>query len=285
MVAYHLAGMGWLDAANHAFTTLSTGGFSTRNASMAAFSPLIQWITVLFMALAGINFLIHYHILAHRDFTLLRMPELQVYGYLILVSGLFISWHRLDAVSGIEPALREGFFQVVSIITTTGYATADYGAWPFLLQALLGGLMVVGGMSGSTAGGIKVIRVIVLIKTVAVVCRRLVNPFRIVHLRVGQEAVSRDLVEACVAMLLLATVLVFGSTLLLHLMGMDPVSALGASLTCLTNVGPGFGTVGPVYNFADVPDTGKRMLALLMVVGRLEIYTVVLLFTIGFWRR
>ena len=145
--------------------------------------------------------------------------------------------------------------------------------------------MVVGGMSGSTAGGIKVIQVIVLIKTVAVVCRRLVNPFRIVHLRVGQEAVSRDLVEACVAMLLLATVLVFGSTLLLHLMGMDPVSALGASLTCLTNVGPGFGTVGPVYNFADVPDAGKRMLALLMVVGRLEIYTVVLLFTIGFWRR
>ncbi|MEO5327155.1 MAG: TrkH family potassium uptake protein [Magnetococcus sp. THC-1_WYH] len=284
-VGFYGVGMDWLEALDHAMTALSTGGFSTRNASFGAFSAAAQWVAIVFMTLGGINFMIHYHVLFRRNFRILNTSELHVYLGLIVVSSLVIALSRLWTHPDLETALREGFFQVVSIMTTTGFATSDYAQWPFLAQAILGGLMVVGGMSGSTGGGVKVIRVIVLLKTVAVVCRRLLTPLRIIHLQVDRETVPRDMVEACVAMILLAIVLVLGSMVILILLGMDPVSAFGAALTCFSNVGPGFGTVGPASNFAAVPELGKILLSILMVVGRLEIYTVVLIFTIGFWRR
>lgn len=282
---YMFSGMSPFDAVNHAFTTMATGGFSTRSQSLAVFSPMAQWWCILFMALAGTNFLIHYRLMVQRNWKVLRDPEWRFFVGIILAVGLVqsgILWQGRGLSP--EPALREGFFQTVSVLTTTGYANVDWEMWSAAQQLLLVVLMLIGGMAGSTGGGVKVIRIAVLLKLMASVMRRLLQPNQVVILKVGSKSISGEVAEGCIAVVAAALFLILATGLALNLMGMDMMSAMGAALTCVSNVGPGLGSVGPTDNFALVPDLGKLLLIVDMVAGRLEIFTVLMLFSVKFWR-
>lgn len=284
MVLYANAGMSWFDALNHAFTTMATGGFSTRSESMAAFSPAAQWWCTLFMVLAGTNFLIHYRLVIKRDWKVFRDPEWRLYMAIFFVISLILSITLyFDRGLALEQSLREGFFQTSSILTTTGYANADWETWPAALQFFLVFAMLSGGMSGSTSGGAKVIRIAVLFGLLSAVASRLLQPNRIVALKFGEKTVSQEVAEGCVAVVAGAIILVAATGLVLNLMGMDMASALSAALTCVSNVGPGLGSVGAMDNFSLVPEGGKLLLSFDMVAGRLEIFTVLMLFSRKFW--
>ncbi|ABK45922.1 cation transporter [Magnetococcus marinus MC-1] len=285
-LAYYFAGLSPFDALNHAFTTVATGGFSTKDQSFLAFSPAAQWWCILFMALAGTNFLLHYRLVMHRDLSIFKDDELRLYLAIMLGVGgavalLLMHDMQMDAMH----ALRESLFQTVSLMTTTGFASTDWEQWPALPIFLLFLLMGVGGMAGSTSGGPKVVRVAVVMKLLSMVTRRLVQPNRVVVLQLGHRAVTTAVVEGCVGLLVATVILVVVSGCLLHLLGMDLTSALSAALTCVANVGPGYGSVGAMDNFSQVSELGKLLLAFDMLAGRLEIFTVLMLFTPGFWRR
>lgn len=285
IIVYMFCGMNWLDAINHTFTAIATGGFSTRNLSLAAFSPAAQWWSIIMMGMGGVNFLIHYRFFVRRDPSVLKQQEFV--GYLAII-GFFSSYFTLvllrETPLDLEESMRHAFFQVVSIMTTTGFASVDWEQWPAGLQLMLGVLMVIGGMSGSTGGGIKVVRGLIIIKTIQSVTTRLLHPHQVVLLKMDNIPVSREFIENCIAMLVLAIGVVLSTGMLLHIMGMDLLSAMGAALTCWANVGPGFASVGAMDNFAQVPALGKVMLASVMIVGRLEIFTVLMLFSARFWR-
>ncbi|MEO5365282.1 MAG: TrkH family potassium uptake protein [Magnetococcus sp. WYHC-3] len=286
ILAYLSGGMSLFDAVNHAFTTLSTGGFSTRSSSLGGYSLVVQWWAILFMLLGGANFLLHYRLLVRRDLACLRDAELHLYLGIIATVGLILTAVRGwgDGL-GVEAALREAFFQTLSIITTTGFANADWEQWAPAAQLLLVALMCVGGMSGSTSGGPKVVRIAVILQLLSTVTRRLLQPNRVVVLQLGGRSIHPEVVEGCVSLVAVFSLLVVASGLALNLLGMDMTSAMSAALTCTSNVGPGVGSVGAMDNFSGVPDLGKLLLVFDMVAGRLEIFTVVMLFAPGFWRR
>ena len=285
IIMFMLCGMTWLEAINHSFTAIATGGFSTRNLSIAAFSPAAQWWSIIVMAMGGVNFLLHYRFFVRRDPSVLKQQEFL--GYLAII-GFFSSYFTLILLRAtnldLEESVRHALLQVVSTMTTTGFVSIDWEQWPADLQLLLGALMVIGGMSGSTGGGIKVVRALIVLKTVQTVTTRLLHPQQILLLKMDNTPISREFIENCIAMLVLAIGLVVSTGILLNAMGMDLLSAMGAALTCWANVGPGFGSVGAMDNFAHVPTLGKAMLASVMIIGRLEIFTVLMLFSARFWR-
>lgn len=282
---FMLSGMSPLDALNHAFTTMATGGFSTKSESFAAFPPMAQWWCILFMVLSGTNFLIHYRLLVHQDHNVFQDPEWRLYLGTLFLVGLLMSGVLFHTqVSSFETALREGFFQTVSIMTGTGYTNANWTLWPALLQLILLLLMLTGGMSGSTTGGIKVVRIAIFLKLFLSVKQRLLQPNRIVVPKLGSRNISQEVAEGCVALAVAALCLILATGVTLNLLGMDMGSALSAAVTCVANVGPGLmGTVGPAGDFASVPDIGKLLLSFDMVAGRLEIFTVLMLFSKRFW--
>ncbi|MBF0099096.1 MAG: TrkH family potassium uptake protein [Magnetococcales bacterium] len=278
-------GMSPLDAVNHAFTGIATGGFSTKNLSMGYFSTGAQWWAILIMFMGGTNFLIHYRVLVHGDWKALTYEEFL--GYLVVISGftLYCVLVLLRAVDwSLEEMIRHALFQVISIMTTTGFASTDWEQWPAVLQLLLGVLMVIGGMSGSTGGGLKVVRVIILLKTIPAVTIRLLQPYQIAVSKMDRHPISREILENAVATFVLSLGYVLCGAILLNAMDMDLLSALGASLTAWANVGPGFNTVGAMDNFSHVPDFGKIILGSMMIVGRLEIFTILMLFSHKFWK-
>ncbi|MBF0126408.1 MAG: TrkH family potassium uptake protein [Magnetococcales bacterium] len=284
-IGYVLCGMTWLEGVNHAFAAIATGGFSTRNLSMSYFSPAAQWWSILIMGVGGMNFLIHYRVIILRDWKAFTYEELKAYLVIIATFTLFIAavllrWSQWD----LEEVVRHALFQVVSIMTTTGFASTDWEQWPPILQLLLGLTMVIGGMSGSTGGGIKVVRTQVLLKTIPSVTSRLLHPNQVVLQKMDGHPIPREILENAVAVFVLALGYVLCGGMLLNAMGMDLLSSMGASLTAWANVGPGFNTVGAMDNFAHVPDFGKIILGSLMIVGRLEIFTIILLFSRNFWR-
>jgi trk system potassium uptake protein TrkH len=285
-VSYYLAGMSWYDAINHAFSSLATGGYSTRNSSFMAFSPAAQWLSVLYMGIAGGNFVLYYRLFLRGDTGIFRDPEFRLYIAIIVSVSLTIAF-TLMAVrqEAFEPALRAGFFQTVTIMTTTGYASADWEQWPLVLQLLLLILMLIGGMAGSTAGGIKVVRLAMLGKLFSVTAQRLLRPNQVIVAKLGGQEVENSVLQASVTMAALAIFVILFTTVVLTALGMDLVSASTAALTAVSNVGPGLGTVGPYDNFSGVADAGKLLLSLAMITGRLEFFTVLLLFTPYFWKR
>ena len=282
------AGMGFFDALCHSFATLATGGFSTRNASIAAFdSALIDGIVTFFMILAGINFALHFHLLRGRIRDFFRSEELRVYLGIIAFATLIIM--VFNGLKGIYAApgenLRYSLFQVSSILTTTGFGTADYELWPVIAQYLLVLLMFIGGCAGSTGGGMKVARILLLCKHAQVQMFRLIHPRAVRLVKLGQRPVDREVMQAILGFFaLFMLVFVFGS-LLVAASGMDLVSAGAAVIACLANIGPGLGSVGPVDNFAQVPGLGKAVLIFCMLMGRLELFTVLVLFFPSFWRK
>ncbi|MEO5330391.1 MAG: TrkH family potassium uptake protein [Magnetococcus sp. YQC-5] len=285
ILGFVLCGMTWLEGVNHTFTALATGGFSTKNLSLGYYSPAAQWWAILIMGAGGMNFLIHYRVIILRDWKAFTYEEF--IGYLIII--LFFTWFIVAVLWNwndwsLEEIIRHALFQVVSIMTTTGFASTDWEQWPAILQLLLGLTMVIGGMSGSTGGGIKVVRVMVLLKTIPSVTARLLQPNHVIVPKMDRQPVPREILENAVALFILALGYILFGGMLLNAMGMDLLSSIGASLTAWANVGPGFNTVGAMDNFAHVPDFGKIILGSLMIVGRLEIFTILVLFSHKFWR-
>ncbi len=283
-----LGGMDLFDAVTHAFSTLPTGGFSPRSASLGAYdSAYIQYVTILFMFIAGINFSLHYRVLSGRPRSLIRDEEWRFYTLLLVISTLIILAALVvdGTYSSLEAAFRASLFQVVSIGTGTGYATADYVTWPAVTQGILFFLMFVGGMAGSTAGGMKTLRVWAALKQGMVELRRHLHPRGVIITHVGRKVVPEGVMLNILAfMLLFVGAFVVGSILLAAL-GLDLVTAAGASAAAICNIGPGLAGVGPAENYAAIPAAGKVILSALMLMGRLEIYSVLVLFHPEFWRR
>lgn len=281
-----VGGMKVFDAINHALTTMATGGFSTKNASIAHFpSPYIQYPIILFMFLAGTNYTVLYWSLKFKWKKVFKIDEFKVYIGLVLTLMILISIpvHSISDTSW-EQSFRDSLFQIVSLITTTGFVSADYTQWGESLTFVFFLIIFLGACAGSTAGGIKIIRHLVFFKNTYLEFKRILHPRAIVPLKLnGQVVAPRILTHVIIFLLLYLMTFLIGSVFVI-MTGMDFLSAIGATATAISNVGPGIGSVGPVNNFADVPATAKWILSFLMLLGRLELFTILLLFTPFFWR-
>lgn len=271
-----LLGMGALDAVNHAFATMATGGFSTRAGSVGDFSPAIQIVVTFFMVAAGVNFALHFRLLRGKPAHLLKDSEFRFYIGVLVVATILLTGNLLaeGTVSQVGVAARHGAFQAASIVTTTGFATTDFDRWPDFSRALLFILMFVGGCAGSTGGSVKVVRILIVSKKLIVELKRIVQPHAVLPVRVGRRAIPEDVVTSVMAFFaLFMTLFAFGG-LLLTAFDLDLVSAYSAVAACLGNIGPGFIEVGPMQNYAGLAVPAKLILVGLMIVGRLELYTV-----------
>ncbi len=282
-----LGGMNLFDAINHSFTTMATGGFSTKQNSIAAFeSAYIDYVITIFMFLAGMNFSVHYYLL-HAKFNVLKKnEEFKTYTLFIIITSVIIAISLItSSYNDFEKSFRDSLFQVVSIVTTTGYVTADYESWGNFYQLLFFLLLFVGGCAGSTGGGIKVVRHLLLIKNSLLELRRLIHPRAVIPVRFNGSSVGQDIVSNILAFFLFYLGIFIFGTLVMSLIGLDFPSALGSVATSLGNVGPAIGSVGPVYNFSHIPDFGKWFLSFLMLLGRLELFTILIIFSSAFWKK
>ena len=282
-----LGGMTLFDAINHSFTTMATGGYSTKQASVAYWSsPYIQYVITFFMFLAGTNFTLSYFAITGKFDRVIKNEEFKYYflfiiGFTaIIFSGLIITTNL-----GFEQAFRDTLFQVVSIITTTGYATADYLTWTPFLTILIFTLFFFGGSAGSTGGGIKIMRIVLLMKNSYYELRRLLHPNAIIPVRFNKRAVNDKTITNVLAFFMIYLIIFFISTILFTLIEPSMESSMGAVASCLGNIGPGLGNVGPADNFFHVHPVGKWFLSFLMLLGRLELFTVLVLFSPAFWKK
>ncbi|MGM0576955.1 MAG: TrkH family potassium uptake protein [Myxococcota bacterium] len=282
-----LVGMTPFDAVAHAMSNLATGGFSTRGASIAAFdSPAIEWIICLFMYLAGVNFALHYAALSGRLRQSLRDGEWRVYTGVVIFFTVVVSVWILPLHGGdVETAVRKALFQVLAIATTTGFGTDDFEVWPIFPQFILVALMFVGGSAGSTAGGMKISRIVILVRTALIEVGQTVRPHAVRAVKVGRTAIRGDVLKQVYAFAVLFPATVMLCTLVVAFHGVDMVTSFSAALTCVGNVGPGFGDVGPTDNFAFLPASAKLVLTFGMILGRLEFFTVLALLLPSTWRR
>jgi trk system potassium uptake protein TrkH len=277
--------MDFFDALCHSFGTIATGGFSTKNASVGHFSSYSQYVIMVFMLLSGINFTLHYFTIKGKFAKLRENDELKTYLGLILVAGV-VAAIVLNVLANTEweVAFRHGFFQVVSIITATGFATDDYLLWPAQGWIIILILMFVGASVGSTGGGIKVIRHVVAFKSFMANMKRLLHPNSVILIRVNREKIMDEDVSAITSFIVLYLVTFLAGSVLMTFMGVEPVTSATSVLTTMGGIGPGFGSVGPASNFSSIPEAGKVLLSFLMILGRLELTTVFVLFTLDFWK-
>jgi len=286
LILFFISRLSFYDAINHAFTTMATGGFSTKNASMAHWDqPIVQYPIILFMFMAGTNYSVIYYGIKGKFGQVWRNDEYKAYLAVTLALALLITLrvHHLTG-AGWEKAFRDSIFQIVSIITTTGFVSADYTSWSFGLTMIFFILIFLGACAGSTSGGIKLIRHLVFFKNSFLEFKRILHPRAIVPLKLnGQVVAPRIMTHIIIFLLLYMILFVFGS-IVLSVMGLDFLTAIGAVATSLGNVGPGIGEVGPVDNFAWLPWYIKLFLAFLMLLGRLELFTILVLFSPYFWR-
>lgn len=279
--------MGFFDSICHAFTTMATGGFSTKQDSLAHWnSAYIQYVTIVFMFLAGTNFGLLMATLKGCWQKLIRDNEFQLYLIIVAVSTAIISIGLyLSGWGNPEKSFRDALFQVVTLMTTTGYATADYLLWPPLLGLILFILFFIGASAGSTAGGIKVVRVYLLFKNSFVELKRIIHPNGIINVKYDNKTVHPNIMTGIMAFAILFMIVFTIGSVIMTLFTEDIITACSAVITSMSNVGPGFGSIGPMYSFAHLNDFAKIFLALLMLVGRLEVFTVLVLFTKSFWKK
>lgn len=282
-----LGGMDVIDAFIHAFGTLATGGFSSRNASVGAYSsPYIEWVIIIFMILAGANFTLLYQALSGNWRSLGKNVEFRTYLGILLAASLLVT---LDLGKTVEGGFMNRFriatFQATSILTTTGFSTADFAHWPSFSQGVLFALMFIGGSAGSTAGGIKVGRVVTLFKMSLAELRYLVNPRARIEIFVDGKALRKNAIYDIAAFVLLYALLAFSGVLVLAAAGLEITTALSGTMACLGNIGPGLGRLGPTMTYAPLPAWAKVYLSALMIIGRLEASTVLVLFMPSFWKR
>jgi trk system potassium uptake protein TrkH len=287
-LALQWAGMDGFEAICQSFSTLGTGGFSTRTASIAAFhSPLIDYIIIVFMLLSGMSFIQHYRLwVERRPLVFFTDYETRYYLLLVAAASLVIAgvlvWQRDYAP---EHALRGALFQVSSIVTTTGFITENYSLWPPLPQMMLLGLMFVGGCTGSTAGGLKTARIVLLGRVVDREFRRMAEPQAVYKVRVGGRVIPEPTIQSLLNLVYLAFVVNFVASMLLAALGVDVLTSIAAVAASMFNVGPGLGGVGPVDSYGHLPELAKWILSGCMLAGRLEYYSLLVILTSTFWRR
>lgn len=281
-----LGGMSLFDALNHAFSTMATGGFSTKNDSVAGFSPYIQYVIIFFMILAGTSFSLHYFALKGQLDKLYKNEEfrffISVMGVFTLIISLAIFF---TSQTGYEKAFRDSLFQVVSIVTTTGFISSDYLKWEGSLWFVIFLLMFAGGCIGSTSGGMKMIRHLVLLKNVRLEFKRLIHPMAVIPVRINGKSIPTDIINNFLAFFMIYMVAIAVGSAVMAIIGLDFVTAVGATVASLGNVGPSIGSVGPAENYAHIPLAGKWVLSFLMLLGRLELFTVLLLLSPSFYKK
>jgi trk system potassium uptake protein TrkH len=296
-----LAGMTWFDAINHAMATMSTGGFSTKSDSIAFYNgqPLIQYIIIFFMFVAGTNFVLTYFALKGKVQKVFNSEEFKYYLFgilsvslIIAVVILFFQDPNLESVlahpkvlGATESAIRHALFMVTSVVTTTGFVSADFTMWNFFGTGIFFALFFTGGSAGSTSGGVKVVRHIIMLKNSFLEFKKALHPNAIIPVRYDGKTVSRTIVFNILSFFVIYMLIFTTSSVILTLLGLDFKSALGAAASSLGNIGPAIGSVSPVDNFAHLSDAAKWFCSFLMLIGRLELFTVLILFTPFFWRK
>lgn len=298
------AGMSYFDAINHAMSTLSTGGFSTKNASIAHWNnqPLIQYIIAFFMFIAGTNFVLSYFAVKGDFSKYFKDEEFKYYLSLILgitvVTTLVVYFYANVSVSAndvqvishpmlfgrFESAFRHALFQVLAVVTTTGFVSADFTIWTPFLSVMFLIMMFLGASAGSTSGGVKIVRHIIMVKNGFLEFKRSLHPNAIVPVRYNDKTVTRGIVFNIMAFFILYLIVFAVGALVFSFMGIDFITSIGAAASSLGNVGPAFGDLSPVNNYASLPPFGKWWSSMLMLCGRLELFTVLIIFTPYFWR-
>ena len=280
------AGMPWFDSLCHAFTTMPTGGFSTQNASIAAYSnPIIHYIIIFFMFIAGVNFTLHFRAITGNYKSYFKDYEFKIYFLILFVATMLIFLNiSSSSFNWTHANFLDSLFQSVSILTTTGFGSADYELWPYFSQFVILILMFIGGMGGSTGGGMKVSRIILLLKYAATETRRMLHSRAIIRIRIGERFISDDVIRNTLGFFLFYILIFAVTTLLLTTLNLDFQTSIGAAASAIGNIGPGFGAFGPTDSYASLHPIGKWMLTFCMLLGRLEIFTIMVLFSRTFWR-
>lgn len=279
-------GMDLFESLCHTFGTMATGGYSTKNTSIASYNSIyIDYVILIFMIIAGTNFSLHYKLMRGDFKSFIFNPEFKVFIMIIAVATLLISIDTyFNVYQNVSDAIRYSAFQVVSIITTTGYATADYEKWSISSQIILFALMFIGGSAGSTAGGIKVMRIMLIVKFAYSEIIRLIHPKAIIPVKFGTQTIDKKIVSNVVGFFVVFALITAFSTLIMSFMGLDIATSFGIVAATINNIGPGLGEVGPTDNYAFVPVAGKWFLSFLMLLGRLELFTVLVLMAPAFWK-
>jgi trk system potassium uptake protein TrkH len=280
-------GMNWFDATCHTFATMATGGFSTRTASVGAFdSGIVDCIIIFFMFAAGVNFSLHYYALTGKPGRYWKDPEFRFYSLFLLVCGAFLTFSVWGSVyDDFLYALRSAFFQATSIMTTTGFVTADFDKWPEASRLLLVLMMFVGGCAGSTGGGIKVVRIVLLWKKMLKEMRQFMRPQAVMQVKLGGKPVEQEIISHISAFFIIFLIVFALASFAMTFFTPDLETAATSVIATLGNIGPGLSAVGATQNFAAIPATGQMILTLCMLLGRLELYTVLILFLPSFWKK
>ena len=280
-------GMNLFDAMCHSFGTLATGGFSTKNTSIAYFhSPFIEYVIIIFMFLGGTNFSLHYLALHGKITSYFKDEEFKFYLFFILLTvGFAAGYLFIVNNQAFESSFRHAAFSIMTVLSSTGFATVDYEAWaPFFTQFFLI-LLLFGACAGSTSGGVKMIRYHLLIKNGFLELKRLLHPSAVIPVRYNNRSVSNDIISKVSSFVLLYLAIFGISSVIMAFLGLELQSAMGSVAASMANIGPGLGTTGPVSNYSHVPEFGKWVLSFLMLIGRLEIFTVVIIFSSAFWKK
>ena len=288
IILLQLGGVGFFDALCHSLSTVATGGFSTHNTSIGYFnSTYVESISILFMFLGGISFALHYQLVNGNFAVVFKNPELRFYCTMIVIGIAFATWGLTSSRPdlSLDESFRKAAFNIVSINTTSGFVTDDFNVWPNFLKIFMLVIMMVGGCSGSTSGSLKAIRFIILFKIIRRELKKLVHPRAIFHVKVAGKSVKPDDLTNVVALTCFFMGFATLGCILLSLMGVDLTTSISASIACLFNIGPGLGQVGAMGNYADIPFMGKSILIAFMLMGRLEIFGIMLLFLPMAWRK
>ncbi|MCX7724486.1 MAG: TrkH family potassium uptake protein [Thermodesulfovibrio sp.] len=287
VILYIVAGMNLYDAVCHAFTTISTGGFSTKNASIGHFNdPIIDYTVSIGMFLGGVNFALYFYFISGNFKVLFKNTEFKFYFLFILITVLIITVNLwLYTYDSVFDSLRYAVFQVISIVTTTGYATADYVKWSYFCQLVLLIVMFFGGMIGSTGGGIKQVRVYLMIKQIFREFYQLIHPRAMLALKLDEKFLTKETLGSIWGFVFLALFLCAISSIAMTATGLDIITSISTVISAMNNVGPALGEAGPAGNYSGIPTFGKWILIFCMLAGRLEYYTVLILFTPAFWKR
>ena len=296
----YLAGMSLFDAVNHSMSTMASGGFSTKNDSLAHWNhlPWVHYIIIIFMFLAGTNFVLSYFAFTGKIQKIFQDNEFLTFAKFIFVFSIIVfsvlitqidldsdSFHHPQVFGKIESSLRHSVFQVLAIVTTTGFVTADYTSWNSFLTVFFFGLMFLGGSAGSTSGGIKVVRHLLMIKSGVLEFKRALHPNAIIQPRFNGKVISQEIIGNILGFFILYMLSFIIGSLVFGFMGLDFESAIGVAASSLGNVGPAIGDFGPASNFSQLPPAGKLWSSFLMLMGRLELFTVLILLTPYFWKK
>ena len=284
-------GMSLFDALTHSFSTVATGGFSTKQVSIAYWenSAYIQYVLAIFMLLSGANFALYYFGYKRKLFKIFENEELRYYVIIMVVASLIVMVSLIDFskvvnFTTIEKAWRDSFFTISSMMTTTGFTTVDYMTWKPLTWVVIVIVMLIGASAGSTAGGIKVVRVVIAAKACYYEFKRMIHPSAVIPVRYNKQILHENTLTKVLTFVVLYLFITIAGILILMISGMGVGESIGGMVTCISCVGPGFGTVGPAGNFANIPDFSKWFLSFAMLIGRLELYTVLIIFTPAFWK-